>query len=123
MYESLGIDPGQKTVIYSDSLSVDKAILLQKQANELGFKQGICFPPFLHDCLSTFFVASYGIGTFFTNDFRTASSGGAEKSKALNIVIKLSSIGNEPCIKISDDMTKVRDNVYQSNVRSDRLLV
>ncbi|KAG6877512.1 hypothetical protein C0993_006462 [Termitomyces sp. T159_Od127] len=89
MYESLGIDPGQKAIIYSDSLSVDKAIRLQKQANELGFEQ-----------------ASYGIGTFFTNDFQTASSGGAEKSKALNIVIKLSSISNKPCIKISDDLAK-----------------
>ena len=53
---------------------------------------------------------SYGIGTFFTNDFHTASSGGAEKSKALNIVIKLSSADDRPAVKISDDMTKVRDN-------------
>ncbi|KAG6873243.1 hypothetical protein C0995_001262 [Termitomyces sp. Mi166 len=73
MYESLGIDPRQKAIIYSDSLSVDKAIRLQKQANELGFEEG---------------------------------TGGTEKSKALNIVIKLSSVNNKPCIKISDDLTK-----------------
>ncbi|KAG5719967.1 putative nicotinate phosphoribosyltransferase [Termitomyces sp. T112] len=89
MYESLGIDPRRKAIIYSDSLSVDKAIQLQGQAKELGFEQ-----------------VSYGIGTFFTNDFHTASSGGTEKSKALNIVIKLSSVNNKPCVKISDDITK-----------------
>ncbi|KAG6810433.1 hypothetical protein H0H92_011875 [Tricholoma furcatifolium] len=89
MYESLGIDPRQKAIVYSDSLSVDKAIQLQQQADELGFEK-----------------VSYGIGTFFTNDFKTASSGGMEKSKALNMVIKLSSVDGKPCIKISDDLTK-----------------
>lgn len=53
-------------------------------------------------------AGSYGIGTFFTNDFCTASSGGTEKSKALNMVIKLSSVDGKPCVKISDDLTKVR---------------
>ncbi|KAG6807603.1 hypothetical protein H0H93_001379 [Arthromyces matolae] len=89
MYESLGIDPRQKVIVYSDSLSVDKALRLQKQANELGLEK-----------------VSFGIGTFLTNDFKTASSGGLEKSKALNIVIKLSSVDGKPCIKISDDLTK-----------------
>ena len=53
-------------------------------------------------------VAAFGIGTFFTNDFRSLSSGGQEKSKALNIVIKMASINGLPCVKISDDLTKVR---------------
>ncbi|KAG5651933.1 hypothetical protein H0H81_006915 [Sphagnurus paluster] len=90
MYESMGIDPSQKVIVYSDSLNVEKAIRLQKQAEELGLEK-----------------ASFGIGTFLTNDFRTASSGGTEKSKALNMVIKLASVDQQPCIKISDDLTKV----------------
>jgi len=89
VYESLGIDPREKLVVYSDSLNVDKCLRLQKQANELGLEK-----------------VSFGIGTFLTNDFRTASSGGKEKSKALNMVIKLSSVNGKPCIKISDDLTK-----------------
>lgn len=53
-------------------------------------------------------AAGFGIGTFFTNDFKSLSSGGKEKSKTLNIVIKMASINSLPCIKISDDLTKVR---------------
>jgi nicotinic acid phosphoribosyltransferase len=52
-------------------------------------------------------LAGFGIGTFFTNDFKSLSSGGKEKSKALNIVIKMATINDLPCIKISDDLTKV----------------
>ena len=52
-------------------------------------------------------AAAFGIGTFFTNDFKSLSSGGKEKSKALNIVIKIASINDLPCVKISDDLTKV----------------
>ncbi|GLB40615.1 putative nicotinate phosphoribosyltransferase [Lyophyllum shimeji] len=89
VYESLGIDPRQKLIVYSDSLNVDKCLRLQNQANELGLEK-----------------VAYGIGTHLTNDFRTASSGGKEKSKALNMVIKLTSVNNRPCIKISDDETK-----------------
>ena len=51
-------------------------------------------------------AVSFGIGTYLTNDFRSLSTG--EKSKPLNIVIKLSSVNDSPCIKLSDDITKVR---------------
>ncbi|KAF8150550.1 nicotinate phosphoribosyltransferase [Crassisporium funariophilum] len=87
MYESIGIAHASKTLIYSDALTVDKCLQIKKQCDELGFQQ-----------------VSFGIGTFFTNDFCAASTG--EKSKALNIVIKLSSVDNKPCVKLSDDLNK-----------------
>ena len=43
-----------------------------------------------------------------TNDFKKKSSRGAERSKALNMVIKLSSVEGKPAVKISDEITKVR---------------
>jgi len=89
MYESLGIDPRQKRLVYSDALQVEKVVWLKKQTAELGLDQVV-----------------FGIGTSLTNDYKTASSGGKEKSKALNIVIKIASVENKPCIKISDDLTK-----------------
>jgi nicotinate phosphoribosyltransferase len=50
---------------------------------------------------------TFGIGTFLTNDFKKVSSGGKEKSKALNMVIKLASVDSKPCVKISDEIMKV----------------
>lgn len=52
-------------------------------------------------------AGSFGIGTSLTNDFKKKSSGGTEKSKALNMVIKLSSVDGKPAVKISDEITKV----------------
>ncbi len=51
-------------------------------------------------------VGSFGIGTSLSNDFKKASDG-AEKSRALNMVIKLSSVDGKLTVKISDDITKV----------------
>ncbi|KAF5359646.1 hypothetical protein D9756_003184 [Leucocoprinus leucothites] len=89
IYEKLRINYREKLMIFSDALNVDKALKIQEQCNELGFER-----------------VSFGIGTFFTNDFRVLSSGSTEKSKALNIVIKLRSVNGLPCVKISDDLTK-----------------
>jgi len=88
IYENLGIDYRQKTIVYSDGLSVEKCIRLKEHCESIGFKP------------------SFGIGTNFTNDFKTAPSNGTEKSKALNIVIKIASINGKPCVKISDELTK-----------------
>ncbi|KAJ8072601.1 nicotinate phosphoribosyltransferase [Marasmius tenuissimus] len=88
VYKSMGIDHSQKLIIYSDSLDVEKAIALKKLTDEVGFR------------------SSFGIGTSLTNDFKKASSGGKEKSKALNIVIKLASVDGKPCVKISDELSK-----------------
>lgn len=86
VYQQLGIDPHEKTIIFSDGLNIEKVLMLKKQCDELGMK------------------CSFGIGTSLTNDFQTASSG--TKSKALNMVIKLSSVGGKSCVKISDELTK-----------------
>ncbi|TFK28201.1 nicotinate phosphoribosyltransferase [Coprinopsis marcescibilis] len=88
-YESLGIDPANKLVVFSDALTVDKAIGLRQQCASLGLNK-----------------ISFGIGTHLTNDYRSLSNGGQEKSKALNIVIKLKEVDTKPCVKLSDDLTK-----------------
>ncbi|KAH8994801.1 nicotinate phosphoribosyltransferase [Lactarius akahatsu] len=88
VYERLGINHREMTIIYSDSLDLDKALALRKQCEEIGL------------------IPTFGIGTFFTNDFKSVSSQGKEKSRALNMVIKLASANGLPCIKISDDLMK-----------------
>ncbi|EGN99004.1 hypothetical protein SERLA73DRAFT_108274 [Serpula lacrymans var. lacrymans S7.3] len=88
VYESLGINYREKSIIFSDAVHLDKALALKKQCDDLGF------------------VCSFGIGTFLTNDFYTVSSGGKDKSKALNMVIKLGEINGKQCVKISDELTK-----------------
>ena len=74
-YKNLGINPKTKKAVYSDSLDLEKAVKIQKYAENK-------------------IIPLYGIGTFFTNDF--------EAGKALNIVIKLFAINNTPVFKITD---------------------
>jgi len=88
IYASLKIDHRSKTIVYSDGLNVDKVLKLKKQCDEVGF------------------IASFGIGTSLTNDFYSTSSGHLVRSRALNMVIKLSSVNGSPCVKISDELTK-----------------
>lgn len=64
-YRSLGIDPRQKQIVFSNALNVDSAISLQRYA------EGKCEP-------------SFGIGTHFTNDFPGI--------RPRNIVIKLTDV-------------------------------
>jgi len=85
-YQAMGIDPKTKLIVFSDSLNMDKCFQIKKVADEFGF------------------IASFGVGTWLTNDFKKLSTG--EKSKPTNIVIKLGTINGNPCIKISDDITK-----------------
>ena len=85
-YESFGIDPKTKQVIFSNGLNTEEVIEIQNKAVN-------CCKP------------SFGIGTHFTNDF--------EAVKPLNIVIKLTAIKitenwtfyNDTC-KISEDKEK-----------------
>ncbi|KAI0324326.1 nicotinate phosphoribosyltransferase [Cubamyces sp. BRFM 1775] len=88
IYQQLGVDYTTKTIIFSDSLNVEKALKLKKQCDEIGFK------------------CAFGIGTSLSNDFGRVSAGGKEKSRALNMVIKLSSVDGKPTVKISDEITK-----------------
>ncbi|KAG8927388.1 nicotinate phosphoribosyltransferase [Tulasnella sp. 417] len=85
-YEKLGINPKDKLVVFSDSLDVDLCLKIKAASDEVGFQ------------------SSFGVGTSLTNDFKKLSNG--EKSKPLNIVIKLGSIDGNECIKISDDIMK-----------------
>lgn len=88
-YERLGIDPTEKTIVFSDSLDVDT---IKRIHNYIGGRIG----------------ESYGIGTNFTNDF------GLERP---NIVLKLVEANffnqdgyppmrSEQCIKLSDSEGK-----------------
>ncbi|KAF9779428.1 nicotinate phosphoribosyltransferase [Thelephora terrestris] len=92
IYQSMGIDHTTKMIVYSDGLNVEKALALKKQCDKLGF------------------TASFGIGTSLSNDFKSISSGRKQKSKALNMVIKLYQVGGKYCAKISDELTKNTGN-------------
>ncbi|KAI5957019.1 NPT1 [Candida theae] len=85
-YVDKGIDPHTKTICFSDSLNVEKCVRYKHRADKNGLR------------------STFGIGTFFTNDFVNVSSG--EKSQPLNIVIKLSESNGYPAIKISDNIGK-----------------
>ncbi|OMJ18667.1 putative nicotinate phosphoribosyltransferase [Smittium culicis] len=86
-YKSLNIDYKNKQIVFSDSLNTSSAI----QLNKICCKSGI--------------GCAFGIGTFFTNDFKKASHP-SSKSPAMNIVIKLVECGGIGCVKLSDDPGK-----------------
>jgi nicotinate phosphoribosyltransferase len=81
-YNKLGIDPTTKTIIFSDGLDVYTAIKLKKY------------------CIGKI-RCSFGIGTHFTSDFKKVSDP-TMRSKAMNMVIKLTRIDGIPVVKLSD---------------------
>ncbi len=85
-YESYGVDPKTKLLLFSDSLDFDKAQALYDHFNDRA-------------------KVSFGIGTFCSND---------TKEKALNIVIKLQYVNGRPVAKLSDTPSKAmcRDEAY-----------
>ena len=85
-YESYGVDPRTKMLLFSDSLDFDRA-----QA--------------LYDHFRDRAKVSFGIGTFCSND---------TCEKALNIVIKLQTVNGHAVAKLSDTPGKAmcRDEAY-----------
>ncbi|MBO4868396.1 MAG: nicotinate phosphoribosyltransferase [Clostridia bacterium] len=77
-YESYGVDPKTKLLLFSDSLDFDRA---QK----------------LHEYFCNKTKVSFGIGTFVSND---------TCERALNIIIKLQYVNGRPVAKLSDDVGK-----------------
>ncbi|KAF7594382.1 nicotinate phosphoribosyltransferase [Aspergillus hancockii] len=84
-YDREGI-AGKKTMVFSDSLNIEHCLEYKVIAEEAGFQP------------------TFGVGTFFTNDYTNNSNN--EKSKPLNIVIKISTANGRPAVKLSDNMGK-----------------
>ena len=90
-YKKLGIDPSNKTLLFSDSLDFDKAEQIYQ------YFKGRC-------------KVTFGIGTYCSNDT------GAEP---LNIVIKLQYVNGKPVAKLSDveGKTMCKDQVYLDHLK------
>ncbi|KAL1952826.1 hypothetical protein VTO42DRAFT_4115 [Malbranchea cinnamomea] len=84
-YDQQGIKE-KKTIVFSDSLNIDLCLEYKTIAEEAGF------------------LPVFGVGTYLTNDFTQLSDG--KKSVPLNIVIKVSSAGGRPAVKLSDNLGK-----------------
>lgn len=78
-YDQFNINPKNKEVVFSDNLTVNRVLEIEKKVNKR-------------------FKSIYGIGTHFTND--------VSDSKALNIVIKLASINKQSVFKLTDAKDK-----------------
>ena len=91
-YRKLGIDPKTKTLLFSDSLSFDKAQHIYNY-----FKDDI--------------NVSFGIGTYLSNDTCV---------DPLNIVIKLQYVNGHPVAKLSDvpGKTMCQDDTYIEYLRN-----
>lgn len=91
-YESYGVDPRTKMLLFSDSLDFEKAQLL-------------------YDYFKDRAKVSFGIGAFCSNDTDT---------EPLNIVIKLQYVNGRPVAKLSDTPSKAmcRDDAYLNYLKA-----
>lgn len=96
-YNSLGINPKEKTIIFSNALSIDDACKIQQTL-------GKDFPKI-----------SYGIGTAWTNDW----SGIADEIKPMNIVIKLLAIKENNNYEFFSDTCKISEDKGKHTGRED----
>lgn len=90
-YESLGIDPMSKTLLFSDALDIPKALRLLERFHART-------------------KVAFGIGTNLVNDLGRP---------ALNIVMKLVRLNGKPVAKISDTpgKTMCKDSAYLARLR------
>ena len=91
-YESLGIDPKTKSLLFSDALDFDRAQEIYDHFNGRA-------------------KISFGIGTFLSNDTSV---------EPLNIVIKLQYVNGHPVAKLSDTIGKAmcQDESYLTYLKS-----
>lgn len=92
-WQKLGIDPKSKTLLFSNSLTLDEA---QR----------------LYDYFKDKTKVSFGIGGHISTE--------APGVRALNIVIKLQYVDNQPVAKISDDAGKAlcQDDIYLTYLKN-----
>ena len=86
-WQSRGVDPKQRLLIFSDGLDVDT----------------------IENCYAQFngrVRLSFGWGTHLTNDFRECAPRWNEQLQAISLVCKVSSANGKPTVKLSDNLTK-----------------
>lgn len=83
-YVAMGIDPKEKTLVFSDSLNLDKALAIYRH---------------FHHRIKL----SFGIGGHLTCDLPITQT---SNTKTLNIVIKLVECNGKPVAKLSDSPGK-----------------